>query len=127
MSPVLEITDLHKHYGGVHALDGVTLHVEAGELFGLLGPNGAGKTTLLSIVSCLLEPTSGTVRIEGLPLRTILISTGASMALGVRKGVWNLCIPGFQTPFRTPERPLPDSNRGWRICNPLPYRLAKGP
>jgi ABC-2 type transport system ATP-binding protein len=63
--PLLKITDLRKRYGQVTALEGVGFEVHAGELFGLLGPNGAGKTTLLSIVSCLLEATSGEARILG--------------------------------------------------------------
>jgi ABC-2 type transport system ATP-binding protein len=49
----------------VHALRGVTLQVERGEVFGLLGPNGAGKTTLLKILSCLILPDSGSARIGG--------------------------------------------------------------
>jgi ABC-2 type transport system ATP-binding protein len=66
--PVLEVHDLRKRYGNLVALDGVTLAVAEGELFGLLGPNGAGKTTLLSIVSGLLAPTAGEVRLLGRPL-----------------------------------------------------------
>src|SRR3954469_4871578 len=66
MAPVmLEVRHLHKRYGKLVALESVDLQVEQGEMFGLLGPNGAGKTTLLSIVSCLLDPTSGEVRLEG--------------------------------------------------------------
>jgi ABC-2 type transport system ATP-binding protein len=63
--PVLEVLDVTKRYGATTALDGVSLQVHEGEIFGLLGPNGAGKTTLLSIVSCLLAPTAGQVRAFG--------------------------------------------------------------
>ncbi len=66
--PVLRVVNLVKRFGSRAALDGVSLSVEAGELFGLLGPNGAGKTTLLSIVSGLLPPTAGQVWILGRPL-----------------------------------------------------------
>jgi ABC-2 type transport system ATP-binding protein len=68
-SPLLEVRDLGKSYGSQRALDGVSLVVEAGEIFGLLGPNGAGKTTLLSIVAGLLEADSGSVYLEGAVFR----------------------------------------------------------
>jgi ABC-2 type transport system ATP-binding protein len=67
--PVLEVHELRKNYGRAAALDGVSFTLEDGEMFGLLGPNGAGKTTLLSIVSCLMEPSGGEVRLYGRPLR----------------------------------------------------------
>jgi ABC-2 type transport system ATP-binding protein len=74
MLPILEAVDLTKRYGATLALDHVSLQVAPGEMFGLLGPNGAGKTTLLSIVSCLLEPTAGEVRVNG---RKVLLTDRA--------------------------------------------------
>jgi ABC-2 type transport system ATP-binding protein len=63
---MLEIENVSKVYkGGVRANDGISLRVEAGEVFGLLGPNGAGKTTLVRQVVGLARPTSGTIRIDG--------------------------------------------------------------
>ena len=64
---VLEVADIRKKFGGTVALDGVSLAVEAGEVFGLLGPNGAGKTTLLSIAAGLTRADSGTVKLFGKP------------------------------------------------------------
>jgi ABC-2 type transport system ATP-binding protein len=64
----LEVREVSKHYGETLALNRVSFDVQEGEVFGLLGPNGAGKTTLLSIVSCLLEPTSGEVHLLDRPL-----------------------------------------------------------
>jgi ABC-2 type transport system ATP-binding protein len=69
-SAFLAIRNLAKSYGNQHALQGVTLDVGQGEFFGLLGPNGAGKTTLMSIVSCLMDATSGSVTLNGRSLNT---------------------------------------------------------
>lgn len=68
--PVLDVAGVRKRYGGTVALDGVSLAVQRGELFGLLGPNGAGKTTLMSALAGLADPDSGTVRLFGHPFDT---------------------------------------------------------
>ena len=62
----LRVRDLHKDYGGRKAVDGVSFELGAGQIVGLLGPNGAGKTTTISMILGVLEPTSGSIEIEGL-------------------------------------------------------------
>jgi branched-chain amino acid transport system ATP-binding protein len=62
---VLEVRDLVVRYGQATALDGVSLQVRRGEMVALIGPNGAGKTTLLNTICRLLEPTSGSFRVDG--------------------------------------------------------------
>jgi ABC-2 type transport system ATP-binding protein len=66
---ILVARDLVKRYGPFRAVDGVSLTVRAGEVFGLLGPNGAGKTTTVSMCTGLLRPSSGSVTIAGMDLQ----------------------------------------------------------
>ncbi len=62
---MIEVHDLHKHFGGFHAVDGATLRIETGSITGLIGPNGAGKTTLFNAIAGVLPPTSGRVTMDG--------------------------------------------------------------
>jgi ABC-2 type transport system ATP-binding protein len=62
---ILRVRDLRKDYGGRRAVDGVSFEIGPGEIAGLLGPNGAGKTTTISMILGVLEPTSGSIEIEG--------------------------------------------------------------
>lgn len=63
---VLQVDNLVKKFGNKEVLRGVTFNLEEGRVLGILGPNGQGKTTLLNIISGLLKPTLGSVKIEGI-------------------------------------------------------------
>ena len=64
---VIDVRDLRKEYGGFVAVNGVSFDVGSGEVFGVVGPNGAGKTTTLKTLAGLVEPTAGTVEVDGAP------------------------------------------------------------
>jgi ABC-2 type transport system ATP-binding protein len=78
MDMVVETRDLHKHFGTVHAVDGLDLLVQAGEIYGLMGPNGSGKTTLIRLLIGLLRPTAGRVAVLGqtIPSKSVLAEVG---------------------------------------------------
>ena len=70
MTAVIEVTGLTKCYGGQAVVDGISFHVDKGEIFGILGPNGAGKTTAVECLEGLRKRDNGEVRILGLDPRT---------------------------------------------------------
>lgn len=78
---LLEVRGLHKSFGGLHAVDGVDLTVESGELRAVIGPNGAGKTTLFNLVTGFHKPDSGTVTFGGRDI------TGKPSHLVARAGI----------------------------------------
>ncbi len=65
MTRVLEVSDLHKSFGGITAVDGVSFHVEQGEILGIIGPNGCGKSTLFNCILGQLKPSRGEVKLDG--------------------------------------------------------------
>jgi multidrug/hemolysin transport system ATP-binding protein len=65
---IIEVQELHKSYGSVHAVKGISFYVEAGKLFAFLGPNGAGKSTTIDTLCTFLKPDSGHVQIHGYTL-----------------------------------------------------------
>ena len=79
--PAIEVRDVRKWYGDVHAVDGISFEVAAGEIFGLLGPNGAGKTTTMEMLEGLHAPDAGTLRVLGLDV------AHAAVAIKERIGV----------------------------------------
>jgi branched-chain amino acid transport system permease protein len=67
-SPLLELRQLSRHFGGIRAVDGVSLTVRSGQVHGLIGPNGSGKSTLVNVISGLYAPTGGDMLLRGRPL-----------------------------------------------------------
>jgi branched-chain amino acid transport system ATP-binding protein len=65
---LLEVTNLHVYYGHIHAIKGISLQVDKGEIVTLIGANGAGKSTTLKTISGLLSPREGRVKLEGQPI-----------------------------------------------------------
>jgi branched-chain amino acid transport system ATP-binding protein len=64
-NPLLRVANLVKRFGGFRALDGLSFHLNAGEILGLVGPNGSGKTTCINVISGLYPPDGGEIRLDG--------------------------------------------------------------
>src|SRR3990172_11128536 len=85
---MLELRDIHSYYGNIHALKGISLDVEKGEIVTLIGSNGAGKSTTIRTVSGLMHPRRGTITLEGERIDHVpahrLVSRGIAPAPGGR-------------------------------------------
>ena len=93
-----EVAEIRKTYNSHRALEGFSLKVSEGELFGLVGPNGAGKTTLMKILATLLAPASGTARVAGMDVQ--------QNCNAVKKLVGYLAdLPGLYQDMRLPRVP----------------------
>ncbi len=68
MAVLIEAKDLHKRFGDIVAVDGISLEVARGEVLGFLGPNGAGKSTTMKMITGFLEPDAGSARIAGIDM-----------------------------------------------------------
>ena len=68
-SDIIQVVDLHKSYGELRAVDGISFSVRSGEVFGILGPNGAGKTTTVEILEGMRSPDSGTALVNGIDVQ----------------------------------------------------------
>ncbi len=91
----LEVRDLKRWFGGVKAVDGITVKVRAGSVHGLIGPNGSGKSTVVNVVSGLYTPTSGTMLLDGTPLPVGSLFRAARV--GVARTFQNLQLFGGMT------------------------------
>jgi ABC-type branched-subunit amino acid transport system ATPase component len=95
-APAIVAQEVVVRFGGLVALDGVSLSVGQGEILGLIGPNGAGKTTLLSVLSGTLRPTSGRIQVEGHDVAGIptyrIVKLGLARTFQVVKPFANLTV-----------------------------------
>jgi branched-chain amino acid transport system ATP-binding protein len=82
IAPVLELRGVSKRFGGIRALEEVSLSVEEGSTVAIIGPNGAGKSTLFALVSGELQPSEGTILLAGRDLRRISAERRARLGLG---------------------------------------------
>jgi branched-chain amino acid transport system ATP-binding protein len=89
-APLLRVEAVSKHFGGVQALAGVDLAVEAGRIVSVIGPNGAGKTTLLNMISGFHHPDSGRIELEGTDITRLPPNRVA--ALGVARTFQNIAL-----------------------------------
>jgi branched-chain amino acid transport system ATP-binding protein len=90
MGSLLSVREVSLRFGGIQALDSVSLEVEDGQVAGLIGPNGAGKTTLFNVVTRLYRPDSGSVELDGRDL--LRIPTHRVVANGVARTFQNLAL-----------------------------------
>ncbi len=118
---VISLKNVHKYYGKVHALRGLSLKVKQGEVFGFLGPNGAGKTTTIRCMLDLIRPNSGEIKIFGIdPQRS---PRAVKDKVGYLPG--DLKLAGDFTPrnFFKHIRKLRNENRDWNEILDLAKRL----
>lgn len=118
---VIELENVHKYYGKVHALRGLNLEVTKGEVFGFLGPNGAGKTTTIRCILDLIRPNSGKIEVFGIdPQRN---PTTVKEKVGYLPG--DLKLEGDFSPrdFFKHIRKLRNNRREWKEILELAERL----
>lgn len=92
---MLELDNVARHFGGVKAVDGLSLKVEPGEILGLIGPNGSGKSTTVNLIAGLYRPSSGTVRFQGQEISAL--STHKRTELGIARTFQNIELFEYAT------------------------------
>jgi branched-chain amino acid transport system ATP-binding protein len=87
MSNVLEVTDITVRFGGVTAVSGASFDIKPGDLLGFIGPNGAGKTTLMRVITGIVKPDSGHVKLEGQDLSSYSINQRINCGLALAQQI----------------------------------------
>ncbi|WP_028601057.1 ABC transporter ATP-binding protein [Ottowia thiooxydans] len=87
---LLDVENVRVSFGGLHAVDGLSMHVQAGQIKGIIGPNGAGKTTLFNAIAGIQKLSAGTIRLQGQEIQTLQPYERA--ALGLARTFQNLQI-----------------------------------
>jgi len=90
MEPIIHIEDIHKHFGQIHALRGVSLDVHKGEVVVIIGPSGSGKSTLLRCINRLEEYDAGRIVVDGIPLDTAQNINAVRREIGIVFQSFNL-------------------------------------
>jgi oligopeptide/dipeptide ABC transporter ATP-binding protein len=100
VSPLVEVDDLHVHFGGARAVDGASLQVFPGEVLALVGESGSGKTTLIRAIQGLQKPTSGEIRLEGKAQttdpRVQMVFQDPTGALNPRQTIYDIVAEGLR-------------------------------
>jgi ABC-2 type transport system ATP-binding protein len=129
----IRIENLTKDFGSVRALDGISLEVPAGVIFGFLGPNGAGKTTTIHLLLGLLEPTAGSVQVFGFDTRTqaaeVRANSGALLehtGIYEHRTTWNSTGGHSRSPPQIYRRASRSCSRIWDCGNVVKTRLGNG-
>ncbi len=116
MTALLELQDVARSFGGVHAVNGLSLAVMPGEILGLIGPNGAGKTTIVNLISGFIKPSSGRILLDGTDVggmapyrltrlglvrtfQSTTVFTGCSVLENARRGAFRAAHAGWLSAF----------------------------
>ena len=86
MNEIIQVEHVCKYFGGLHAVEDVSIHLNEGEILGLIGANGAGKTTLFNMISGNFPPTSGIIRFNGQEIQKLKPHKIAELGIGTNKG-----------------------------------------
>ena len=119
MTPILEMENVTKRFGGLRAVKGVSLAMNQGEILFIIGPNGAGKTTVFNLISGFLHPSEGVIRFQGKDISKMSPDRAARLGIG---RTFQIVKPHPQ-PDRAGKR---DARRVHAYSHPGPCRAGSG-